>query len=352
MSEKLKNSGETTSSTQSSAWDNMPPYDPARAAALRAQYNNTPSSDSKDLDQSSTPETSDQLSDPSELKDTAKMATQLEKLGANPAILNNPAFQRELSNLISSYGLLMAHAVDAQSHTPSNLSLNCKGKHGDAREHDRSTFNLIAQQDGSFTIECASVDRRAARYHFDELNASPDSYTSSFEDENNATIINFQFNQKDGGFAMYQSSSSESQYYPQDNPGDKVGHYFAAKSETRRQFDANGDEQFREDVHYTTSKLDHGNYLSPHLGRTSWTEGNMPDHATFNYLKVLAKQPYGNVTERTSYQRNPDNTIHVRDYANGKAIELDVNMNTQYGTSELIPANYSITAAREAAAKE
>lgn len=354
MSEKLNQTHEAEPGGASGqSQPDYPPFNPDGAEKLKAEY----------FGQQMQGETAERKDiKPEELCDPAKMREKLEQMGANQEILGNPAFAKILDSRMGGYGLQMSmpdfiEAQDSERSGDKLLTLSYMGEKGDSRYHDRGNMSLRVKSDGSLVLECACADRskmqvRAEGFRGYESLRS-DGLVDAIEETNLASITEFYISRDTGNLVVSEQRSNEMQYRPElrSRNGQEAGIYSRSRSETTRQFDAQGVEQYREDAEYPAQNLEGHDYLSPHLGGDGGYRTERPAHASFNLLKNFQKPL--EVARRTSYQRNPDGSMHVRDYYEGVSSEIEsCPMNTEHGTDELIPSNGFVEAAHEAAKKQ
>ena len=286
---------------------------------------------------------------PEDMKDASKMIEQMEQMGARAEIVNNPAFRQMVEDKIIYSGLMMSRKTEMTAGEHGfGLSSTCEK--GDSRYHDRSNMEITIRDDGSVVIGCACVDRNAAllqkdafRYNgrFEGATRS-DGLVETTMTENIASITEFSATQ-DGGLHSRERSAFEMQYT---EGSGKYGIYSNSTSETVRQFDQNGVEQYREDASYQAQNATGHDFVTPHLGGRDLN--GTPRRASFNLLRnpSLASST---VEQRTIYRRNPNGTMHVDDYNHGEWVKVeDCPINTEHGTEKLIPVPGVIEAAHEA----
>ncbi len=290
---------------------------------------------------------------PESLRDVKKLCEQLEKMGVNEQIMSNPAFHRELNNIITMNGLTMADAISGDIQDKM-LTLESRDVQGDAREHDRGYFNFAVGEGGKLTIQNAysdySHDRRYkasffGQYQGDHLTDS-EGYTNCLELEGRAAITEFSISESGDSLIMTESAASATQITPYAARHDAgVGIYSSAVSKLVRQFDKEGVEQYREDYHYKGHSYDHLNNMMA-LGMTH--DGGEIDRASMHILRLANNAPL-DITRSEKYQRNDDGTIKVWAYDDkqGNVTIEKCPMNTQYGTDELVPSNDAVAAAFE-----
>lgn len=290
---------------------------------------------------------------PESLKDVKKLCEQLEKMGVNEQIISNPAFHRELNNIITSNGLTMADSVSGDIQDK-RVTLESKDEHGDAREHDRGYFNFTVSEDGKLTIENAysdyNNDRRYKADFFDQYQGDhlvdSEGYAECLELEGRAAITEFSISESGNRLIMTESAASATQITPYAARHDiQVGIYYSAASKSERQFDRNGIEQYRADSHYKGRSYNHLNNMQT-LGMTQ--DGSEIDGASMAILR-LANKSSMDIVRSERYKRNDDGTIEVSAYDDKKgSVTIEkCPMNTQYGTDELIPVNGAINTAFE-----
>ncbi len=278
--------------------------------------------------------------DPESLKDIDQLQDQLEQIGVNEKILTNPAFQRELSKIISGYGLTMAHDVAADSES-NNLTLHCQGEHGDSREHDRSFFDFNVDEDGHLTLTTACADcdtnKKFDRKLFPSVSApETEQYLDCAEHQNHSALVEFSLTEDGEGLQIDTTDILETQYTPLGTPNNdfKNGLYSISRKESSSVFDAEGKEQFREAKLYESANLSL-NYLPHTLGKTL----TKIDHTSAQELTNPSRPTKKNIIHRETLHRNPDGTINVDIYSSqdGTTNIEKCPMNTQYGDDELIP---------------
>ena len=216
MSEKIKISeyeGIPNNPDESTSQEEFPPFDPEKA------HHNL---------QNAT-ETEKQPLSPEEFKDTAKMIEQLEKMGVNPKIADNPAFQRMVDARISRYGLRASRRAEVTSGSSSSdntLGIRSTCEKGDSDYHDRGQMNFIVKEDGSVTVECAYVDRESRHFEGDAFKGydgpkDGDGSLQAIGLENQASITEFKVS-KNGALQSIERNVREEEYAPEGDHQKKI----------------------------------------------------------------------------------------------------------------------------------
>ncbi|MBR2641183.1 hypothetical protein IKD49_01840 [Candidatus Saccharibacteria bacterium] len=280
---------------------------------------------------------------PEQFRETTKMIEKLQEMGADKRILENPAFQRSLSGLMSEYGLKKSQKNSIESiETDDGLRLTYTGNHGASDEHDCGKMNAIVDRKGNIIIESAYADVR------DDISFNKDAFpgykgTSLIDNtievrelKNVAETTEFCIDQDGSSLSIDKQDIYESQHIPKQKSldGKEYGIYFEEKGRIKQIYDSNGFEKYREEYSYKPEEYDGMDLLSARIGLKSQYDGLKPTNASFG--KRMRSDFLDERVEQTTYVRKEDG-IEINDYYKGKNIKIekvfdekgqDINSNT------------------------
>ena len=265
---------------------------------------------------------------PEQFREMTKMIEKLQEMGADQRIIDNPAFQKSLSGLMSEYGLKKSQKNSIESiETDDGLRLTYTGNHGASDEHDCGRMNVSVDKKGNIVIESAYADAKE-KYSF-KKDAFPGYKGMSLigdsievrKLENVAETTKFYINQDGSSLSIDKQHVYEDQYNPRlgSLDGKYYGMFFEQKRKTKQIYDSNGFEEYREDIIYKPKEFNETNdILSLRIGLESRYDGLKPTKAG----SILDSASLDEKVEHTTYIRKEDG-IEINDYHNGKNIKIE-----------------------------
>lgn len=330
MSERLSNTGEREQTGDfENKWDmsDAPTFDP-EAAQRRAEAEKPNSFEAEDLQK------------------LDKLQEQLEQMGAREEIVNNPAFQRELNNIASNYGLRTARMVTSEGvqdgEAGKNLLVDCDLSNPNTRKvQNKSRFSFQVLPNGNLTISSARAERDADR-KLDFKNGAFRDYEGGLIDEqglisvikkeNVSQVTTFEMSEDGQQMVVNKLRISEDNTKPVDHRGTyNEMTCFADRSELNRVFDNDGVEQWRTYVGYVP-------YDRKINARAEDWQNDL-DSAKLEY-EIPSYMVNEEVEEKETYRRTSEEMMDISYYKRGFApIELkDVKIRGEH-ENELVPNN-------------